>query len=285
MLLFERMVIIGPGLIGGSLGLAVRRADLAGHVVGVGHRQVSIDKALAMGAIDSGSLDALEAVRGADLVIVCTAVGLIGRMIQNVADGLKPGGIVSDVGSAKALVVGRAEAVLPEGVHFVGAHPIAGSERRGIDIAQADLFADRLCVLTRNETTDEGALAKMKRLWTSVGARVRILTPERHDSILARTSHLPHAVAAVLLAALEDSDGPFVGSGFRDTTRIGSGDPGLWVDILLANRQGVLAALKGFNRRLGDLTRALAEDDADALGDFLARARNRRENELGHDAG
>ena len=274
------MVIIGPGLIGGSLGLAAKAAGLVGHVVGVGHRQVSIDKALSMGAIDSGSTEAVSAVDGADVVIVCTAVGLIGKLIKEIALRLKPGCIVSDVGSTKVQIVRKAEAALPDGVHFVGAHPIAGSERRGIDIARADLFAERLCVLTRNEHTDEAALAKMAQLWSGVGARVCTLSPEEHDTVLARTSHLPHAVAAALLNALEDGDGPFVGSGFRDTTRIGSGDPDLWVDILLANRDGVLLALNGFSDRLDELIRALRDGDSDALREFLARARSRREDEI-----
>lgn len=274
------MVIIGPGLIGGSLGLAVRKAGLAGHVVGVGHRQTSIDKALAMGAIDSGSLDAASAVDGADAVIVCTAVGLIPDFIRKIAPRLKPGCIVSDVGSTKTGIVREAESVLPAGVHFVGAHPIAGSERRGIDIAQADLFRRRVCVLTPSPRTDALALTRMKELWTSVGARVLTLTPEHHDAILARTSHLPHVTAAALLASLDAGDAPFVGTGFRDTTRIGSGDPDLWVDILLANREGLLGALDRFGLKLDELKRALRSDDADAVRHFLSRARDRRDNEF-----
>ena len=279
-MLFQRMVIIGPGLIGGSLGLAAKKAGLVGHVVGVGHRQSSLDKAIRMGAIDSGSLAPASALDGADAVVVCTAVGLIPEMIRQVAPGLKPGCIVSDVGSTKSGIVREAEAALPAGVHFVGAHPIAGSERRGVEVATVDLFRGRVCVLTPGAHTDARALAKMKELWAGVGARLFMLSPEEHDVILARTSHLPHAVASALLATLEDKDGPFVGSGFRDTTRIGSGDPDLWADILLSNREAALAALKVFGGKLDELSRALAEGDSAKVRDFLARARDRREKEF-----
>jgi len=278
--LFERMVIIGPGLVGGSLGLAVRKRRLAGQVVGVGHRQTSIDRALARGSIDRGSLDPVSAVNGADAVILCTAVGLIGPMIEQLVDQLKPGCIVSDVGSTKAGIVRHAEEVLPTKVHFVGAHPIAGSERRGVDYADANLFQNHVCILTPTANTDGEALAKMQQLWTTVGARVLTLRPEQHDEILARTSHLPHVAAAALLAALEDTDVPFVGQGFRDTTRIGSGDPDLWVDILLANREGVLTALESFSGQLQQLREALEKNEAETLRDFLVRARDRRETKL-----
>ena len=278
-MLFKRMVIIGPGLIGGSLGLAAKAAGLTGHIVGVGHRQISIDKALEMKAIDSGSLEAGSAVAGADAVIVCTGVGLIGGMIAEIGKKLKPGCIVSDVGSTKAGIVREAEAALPKGVHFVGAHPIAGSERRGIEIANAGLFREKVCVVTPSSNTDAEALGKIKEMWGAVGAKVLTLSPEEHDKILARTSHLPHAVAAALINTLRDVDAAFVGSGFRDTTRIGSGDPELWVEILLANRKGLLAALKEFGQSVDELKRALEKSDRDAVKGFLGRARERREKE------
>lgn len=275
---FKRMVIIGAGLVGGSLGLAARQRALVGHVVGVGHRQSSIDKALAVGAVDSGSLDPAAAVEGADLVVVATSVGLIPQMLRDVAGKLSPGCIVTDVGSTKAMIVREAESALRHGTHFVGAHPIAGSDRRGIDHARADLFVGSLCVLTPTDRTDREALARVERLWRAVGAEVRMLDAASHDAILARTSHLPHAVAAALVEVLEGGDAPFVGTGFSDATRIAGGDPTLWVDILMSNREAVLTAASRFQGRLDQLVRALEECDAEAVRTFLTRARDRREN-------
>lgn len=274
---FKRMVIIGPGLVGGSLGLAARQRGLVGDVVGVGHRQSSIDKAVALGAIDSGSLDPAASVEGADLVVVATAVGLIPQMLRDVAGKLSPGCIVTDVGSTKSMIVREAESALRQGTHFVGAHPIAGSDRRGIDHARADLFVGSLCVLTPTDRTDREALARVERLWRAVGAEVCMLDAASHDAILARTSHLPHAVAAALVEVLEGGDAPFVGTGFSDATRIAGGDPTLWVDILMSNREAVLAAASRFQGQLDELVRALEECDAEAVRTFLARARDRRE--------
>jgi len=275
--IFERVTIVGVGLIGGSLGLAVRRGTLARTVVGVGHRQVSIDRALEMGVIDEGTLDAAEGVKDADLVVLATAIGLITAIGEQIAPALKSGCIVTDVGSTKSQIVRRMTSVLPAGVHFVGAHPIAGSEKRGIDAAETDLFRDTTCVLTPTDATPPDAVDRVRKLWEAVGARVSMLDPEEHDTILARTSHLPHAMAAMLIATLTDVDGRFVGTGIRDTTRVASGDVNIWCDILLSNREAFLQAVDGFSGRLDALRRAVDTADRSALAEILARAKTRRD--------
>jgi prephenate dehydrogenase len=276
--LFDQVTIIGVGLIGGSLGLALRRKKLARRVVGVGHRQLSIDRALGMGAIDRGTLDPLEGVKGADLVVLGTAVRLIVEMGKRVAGVLSPGVIVTDVGSTKSEIVHRLEEALPAGVSFVGAHPIAGSEKRGIDAARPDLFQESVCVLTPTARTDPEAMRRVADLWTAVGARVSTLSCEEHDRVLARTSHLPHLAAAALVAAIEDPDTRFVGAGLRDTTRVAAGDVDVWCDIFMTNREAVLEALSGFTERVSELRRAVEAGDRDKLALLLAAAKSRRDS-------
>jgi prephenate dehydrogenase len=276
--LFDQVTIIGVGLIGGSLGLALRRGNLARRVVGVGHRQASIDRAIEMGAVDQGTLDPLEGVKGSGLVVLGTAVRLIVEMGQTVAPALAPGAVVTDVGSTKSEIVRRFEELLAAGVSFVGAHPIAGSEKRGIDAARPDLFQKCVCVLTPTDATDPKALRRVSDLWTAVGARVCTLSCEEHDDILARTSHLPHLVAGALVASLTTPDTRFVGPGLRDTTRIAAGDVDVWCDIFLTNRAAVLDALAGFTDRMAELRRAVESGDRAKLADLLAAAKSRRDS-------
>jgi prephenate dehydrogenase len=280
--LFDQVTIIGVGLIGGSLGLALRRGNLARLVVGVGHRQASIDRALEMGAVDHGTLDPLEGVKGAELVVLGTAVRLIVEMGKKVAPHLSPGAIVTDVGSTKSEIVRRLEETLPAGVSFVGAHPIAGSEKRGVDSARPDLFEKSVCVLTPTADTDPKAMRRVAGLWTAVGARVLSLSCEEHDRVLARTSHLPHLVAAALVASLATPDTPFVGPGLRDTTRIAAGDVDVWCDVFLTNRDAVLQALAGFTAQVSELRRAVESGDRAKLADLLAAAKSRRDS-LAHE--
>lgn len=273
---FERVTIVGVGLIGGSLGLALCERGLCGRVVGVGHRQVSMDKALKMGAIHEATLDVARGVKNADLVVLCTALGLIGELGEQAAPHLKTGCIVSDVGSTKSEVVLRMESTLPEGVHFVGAHPIAGSEKRGIAVARGDLFAGTVCVLTPTAATSAEALRRVADLWSAVGAKVSTLSPDEHDAVLARTSHLPHLAAVSLIHLLQGRDTAFVGTGLRDTTRVASGDVDIWCDIILTNREAVLAAMADFSGRLSGLRCAIEAGDRDGLAVMLSAARDRR---------
>jgi prephenate dehydrogenase len=275
--IFERVCIVGVGLIGGSLGLALRGRRLVRSVVGVGHRSASIHRALAMGALDSATLRLAEGVKDADLVVLATAVGLIVEMGEQAAADLRPGCIVSDVGSTKSHIVHRLEGALGDAVHFVGAHPIAGSEKRGIDAARADLFEKSVCVLTPTLRTDAEALRRLAELWAAVGAKVATLSPEEHDVVLARTSHVPHLTAGALIGLLAERDALFVGTGLRDTTRVASGDAGLWTDIILTNREAVLKAMESLSEKVSELRRAVQTNDRDKLTSLLDAAARRRD--------
>jgi len=250
MVKFKKIAIIGVGLIGGSLGLAIREKGLAREVVGVTRHRGSLKKAKSIGAIDRGTLDPLEAAKGADLVVIATPISQISGLVKKLAGSLKSGCIITDVGSAKSKVVGQAERVLPKGIYFVGGHPMAGSEKKGVGSASANLFDDSICFLTRTRRTNPRALKIVRNIWTRVGARVEVVSPRLHDRIVATVSHLPHLAAFNLASAVSSSNLRYAAGGFRDTTRIASSDPVIWRDIYLANSKEVAKALDRFIRSL-----------------------------------
>src|SRR5580765_6089087 len=199
----KRLTVLGVGLLGGSIGLAVRSMLSTCRVVGYGHRIATLQAALEAGALDDGYDDPIQAVQGADLVILCTPVGVLGPLLERIAPHMEPGAIVTDVGSTKRSIVARATKVFAEApaarARFVGSHPMAGSEKRGVQHASPDLFRDALCLTTPTEQTDPGALAKVEAFWRLLGMRTRRLSPDDHDRLIADISHLPHAVAAALV--------------------------------------------------------------------------------------
>jgi prephenate dehydrogenase len=276
----ERLTILGVGLLGGSIGLAVRSISRFTRIVGYGHRHSTLDRALELGAIDEGSTDLKQAVDGADLVILCTPVGLFRDILAGIGDRLKPGAIVTDVGSTKRSVVKIAEDVLPKSVHFVGSHPMAGSERRGVEFARADLFQNAVCITTPTSRTNPEALASIEAFWKSIGMNISRLDPDTHDRLLARVSHLPHAVAAALVDVQTDDSLPLAGKGFLDATRIAGGDGGLWRDIFLDNRDNLGAALGELRARLERLEALLAAGKAEELKAWLDDVARRRESRL-----
>ena len=282
--LFERVVIVGPGLIGGSLGQALRAGGLARRVVGVGHRQVSMDRALEVGAVDEATLDLIGAVPEADLVVLATGVGQIPEQAARIIPEMKRGAVLTDVGSVKGAICRATSKALAEpanpGVRFVGGHPLAGSEQRGIDAARSDLFRGARCILTPTPETDRNALASVRAVWEAVGCRVQELPPERHDQLMAEMSHLPHAVAACLVNGLSDDAFELVATGFMDTTRVASGDPGLWADICMANRDALGAALRALADELTRFADRVAAADREEVLAFLARAKTRRDAHL-----
>ena len=278
---WNQVTIIGTGLIGGSLGLALKRAGLARHVLGVGHRQRTLDRAVACGAADETTLDPAEGVRGSDLVVLATAVGLFESLLRRAADHLADAAVVLDVGSTKAEVVRTGEALVPPGRAFVGCHPIAGSEKRGIDYADADLFRGATCVVTPTDRTPADALHRVTETWEALGMRVVRLAPDAHDRLLAEVSHLPHVAAAAIVQAVSPEAEPLVGTGWADTTRIAGGDPGLWRDILLTNPEGIGRGLKRFRETLAALEEALADRDGQRIERLLAEAKERRDRIVG----
>ncbi len=283
---FEKVALLGVGLLGGSLGLALRQRRLAGRVHGYVRRAAAAAECLAAGAVDTAGQDLAAAVEGADLVVLCTPLGQMAALAALAAPALRPGVLVTDVGSVKASVQREvAPVVTAAGARFVGSHPMAGSERTGVAAARADLFVGAVCVVTPAPESDPAAVAAVCRLWEAVGARVLTLCPEAHDARVARTSHLPQALAAtladlVLDPAAPDGQGQLCAGGFRDSTRIASGSPEMWRDIFLANRAAVSEALEEFRRRLDAVRQAVAAGDAAALEQVLARARERRERWL-----
>ena len=275
-MLFERVTVIGIGLIGGSFALAGREAGVLGEVVGVARSERTLLEAVHVGAADHTTPDAVEAVRGADLVYIATPVATIASIMSRIAPALGPGCVVSDAGSTKRAIV-EAAAGLPESVSFVGGHPMAGSEQAGVWEARSHLFHGRTYLLTPTPGADE-ALARMRELVFAIGARPVVVDPERHDSLVARTSHLPHIVASALANALCDvsTERDFIGNGLRDTTRIAEGPVDVWREILMANADEVLAALDGFIGEAERFRDALADGDEEQVATLLADGRKCR---------
>jgi prephenate dehydrogenase len=271
------LAVIGVGLIGGSVGVGARRRGVAGRVVGFDRDAGVLKRAVAAGILDDGQLDLAGVVADADLVIVCTPVDEIPTQVLAAAAVCRPGAVLTDVGSTKAVILESIRGRLPRGVGFVGSHPLAGSEKHGAEYASARLFEDRVVVLTPAPDSDEVPVALVRGFWEDLGARVRVMEAAEHDCALALTSHLPHLLAAALAGILPPDLAELTASGFRDTTRLASGSPGLWTAIFQANRDAVLAALDQFHDQLGRFRRALVQGDREALSTLLQQGKAARD--------
>lgn len=280
---WNKITIVGLGLLGGSLGLAIKRRRLAGRVEGYARRAATVDECRKRRVVDRATLDLHSAVADADLVILCTPLAQMRALVKEMLPSLKRGAIVTDVGSVKASVVKDVETLLVRaGAHFVGSHPMAGGEKSGVSAARADLFVNAVCVVTPTRKSPVAAMSKVEDFWESVGARLISLSPEQHDALVARSSHLPHTIAATLAAGVLDPKHPFpqarlCATGFRDTTRIASGSPEMWRDIALANRRHLGCVLDGFVADLRKFQSALRRGDASAVEEFFATAKRRRD--------
>ncbi|HET6882847.1 MAG TPA: prephenate dehydrogenase/arogenate dehydrogenase family protein [Pirellulales bacterium] len=274
---FDTIAILGVGLIGGSIGLAVLRRGLASRVIGVGRRIEGLRMALEMGAITSFTLAPAEGVAEADLVVVCTPVGRIADDVRTVARHCRSGTLITDVGSTKGAIVAEVGGSLPGGVQFIGSHPLAGSERSGAAAAEVDLFVDRVVVLTPSAATQSEDLERLGDFWRSLGARVVTMSAEEHDRALAITSHLPHLVASALAASTPQELLQLTATGWADTTRIAAGDADLWRQIFASNRDSLLASLSSFEQQLASFRAALEGRDDDGLVELLAAAKRRRD--------
>lgn len=282
-ILFEKVSVLGLGLLGGSLARAMKSRGLCGSVTGLGRTPERLAYALANGIADVAVTDPAVAVRGAGLVVIATPVGLIPAMIDAIAAHLQPGAVVMDVGSTKVSIVEHAERVLPEGVHFVGCHPMAGSENNGVEASSDILFENALCVVCASARTEVIALKRIETLWTELGARALLMSPKEHDLLVAAASHLPHVVAVSLCRTLSDvCDGnekvaPLLAGGFRDTTRIASGNPEMWRDIIVANTAPIRDVLDRFAAALDDIRARIARADPDELMDMFTGAKEFRD--------
>jgi cyclohexadieny/prephenate dehydrogenase len=261
----QTLTIVGVGLIGGSIALAAKRRGLAGRVVGTGKNKAELERALAVGAIDECSMDGVEAVGRADVAVFCMPVDQIADQVLAAAHGCSPKTLLTDTGSTKSIIVKQVEAGLPDGITFVGSHPLAGSEKRGVDYADADLLKGRVTIVTRTPRTAPSALKRAIQFWESLGSRTRLMDPEEHDRALALTSHLPHLVASALAGILPRELQELTATGFRDTTRIAASDPSLWSAVFRQNQPELLLSLQLFERRLEKFRTALAGEDGEAL--------------------
>jgi prephenate dehydrogenase len=271
------VAIVGVGLIGGSIGLALRKRDLAEKVIGIGRSEQRLAKALALGAVTSTTTSIAEGVSSADLVIVCTPVGEIADHVLQAADAAPGNAHLTDAGSTKGSIVAKVEAALPKGKRFVGSHPLAGAEKNGVDFARADLFEDRVVVVTPSENTDPTDLQAVGKFWQSLGANVISMSPDAHDRALATTSHLPHLVASAAAQITPAADLQLTAGGWRDLTRIASSDPDLWLQILLDNRANILNSLAGFEKTMAEFRSALEQADAAKLRQLLMEGKLRRD--------
>jgi cyclohexadieny/prephenate dehydrogenase len=282
-IMFNRMALIGIGLIGSSISHAARRAGIVGDITGSSSTAATRAKAEELGLVSHAYATAAEAVKDADLVILCTPVGVYGKIAEEIGPHLKPGAIVSDVGSVKAAVVRDVIPHIPKGVHFIAGHPIAGTELSGPEAGFAELFDGRWCILTPEPDADRMALARLEDFWRKLGSQVEIMTPEHHDLVLGITSHVPHLIAfnivntAAHLERVTDKEViKFSAGGFRDFTRIAASDPIMWRDVFLNNKDAVLEMLGRFSEDLVTLQRAIRFGDGETLERLFGEARNVR---------
>ena len=281
--MFERMALIGIGLIGSSISRASRRAGVVRSIVGSARTPATVETATNLGLIDEGFPRAAQAAEGADLVILCAPVGVCGALAKEIAPALRPGAILTDVGSVKGAIVRDVAPHVPKGVHFVAGHPIAGTEQSGPESGFAELFDGRWCILTPEPHADRSAVEKLRAFWQALGSKVEIMAPEHHDLVLAITSHVPHLIAynivntAAHLERVTDSEViKFSAGGFRDFTRIAASDPTMWRDVFLNNKEAVLEMLGRFAEDLTALQRAIRFGDGETLFRLFTEARELR---------
>ncbi len=275
---FRRVSIIGVGFMGGSLGLALKKYGLAHEVVGISHRQVTLDQAIQLKAIDEGFIDLQKGVANADLVVLAAPVQAIIQQFSLINPHLKRGCLVTDMGSVKADIVERAESVLSAPGMFVGSHPLAGSEKKGVEHATADLFANARCIMTPTAKTSPVAKEKIKFLWTKLGCQVEVLAPEDHDKIFAQVSHLPHLLAYALIGSIGKEYLSHAPQGLKDSTRIAASSPQMWNDIFLTNPKNVINAVDALVKDLAFLRKAIVQRDPKGLLQYLEKAKEKRDS-------
>lgn len=278
--LFRKLALIGVGLIGSSIARAARNHGLASEIVGSAQTKETRRVALELKLVDHAYEHARDAVKDADLIIICTPIGTYEGIAKEIRDVLSPGAIVTDVGSVKQKAVEAIEPHIPDGVHFIAGHPVAGSEKSGPAAGYAELFENRWCILTPSEKSDEAAVEKLSEFWTTLGSNVEKMDPKHHDLVLAITSHVPHLIAYNIVGTADDLEEvtrseviKYSAGGFRDFTRIAASDPTMWRDVFLNNKEAVLEMLGRFTEDLSALQRSIRWDDGDALFEMFSRTR------------
>jgi len=281
--LFERVTIIGVGLIGSSIARIIRKNKLAEFISISARSQNTLNTALNLDLADRGTLDLADVVNNADIVIICTPVSTYKSIMEKIGPNLKPGAILTDVGSVKGSVIRDLSPNLPKGIHLIPAHPVAGTEHSGPEAGFAELFEGRWCVVTPPVNANQSAIDKVVAFWRAVGSNVEIMDPGYHDQIMAMTSHLPHLIAYTIVGTATDLEKSLMyevikysAGGFRDFTRIAASDPMMWRDVMLNNKEAILEMLQRFNEDLTGLQRAIRWDEKDTLFDFFSKTRSIR---------
>ncbi|MCZ6668731.1 MAG: prephenate dehydrogenase/arogenate dehydrogenase family protein [Gammaproteobacteria bacterium] len=285
--MINRLAIVGVGLIGGSLALALKQADAVGHVAGCGRNQKNLDKAVQLGVIDSYEESISDAVKGADIVVLAVPLGAMQSVFVQIKDVIGDATVITDVGSAKQSVVDIASANLgPRIGQFVPGHPIAGTEKSGVEAGFASLYQNRRVILTPLDSTDPAAIATIDAMWRQCGASVEYLGVGHHDKVLAATSHLPHMLAYALvnyLSRLNDHEEIFnyAAGGFRDFTRIASSDPVMWRDVCISNGDALLTLIEGYKNELDQVSAAIRDADHEHLLQLFGKAKSERDSLIG----
>ena len=286
MMLIRRLAIIGVGLIGGSLARALRQRGEVGEIVGIGRGEANLRRAVDLGVIDRYEHDPAEGVKGCDVVFISTPVCTIASIAAAIAPALDPDCVVTDGGSVKGEIVAACEGLMPPGTHFVGGHPIAGTEHTGVEASFAALYEGRRCIITPTAATDPAALARVVRMWEVAGSEVVVMDVEKHDRVVAAISHLPHMVAYSLVNAVDGYDRldepilKYSAGGFRDFTRIASSDPVMWRDIALMNRECILEMMDYFTAYFAELRALVAAGDGAGLQRFFTESKKSRDGIL-----
>ncbi len=281
---FEKIALIGIGLIGSSLARVIRRDGLAGHIAVTTRRQETLDRSRELDLGDSYTLDTAKAAQDADLVIVCVPVGAVGPVAEQIAPVLRAGAIVTDVGSVKGDVIAAMGPHLPDHVHFIPGHPVAGTEQSGPDAGFAELFENRWCILTLPDGADPQAVERLAGFWRACGSHVETMSPDHHDLVLAITSHLPHLIAYNIVGTAADLESvvsesevmKYSAGGFRDFTRLAASDPTMWRDVCLHNKEAILEVLARFTEDLVAMQRSIRWGEGDKLFDLFTRTRSIR---------
>ena len=281
--LFNKVTLIGIGLIGSSIARVIKRDKIARHLVAVAKSKKTIDSVLKLGIADSVTLDSSEAVKDADMVMLCSPLGTYKKIVREIGPNLKRGCILTDVGSVKGCVFEDIEIEKLLGVNLVPAHPVAGTEYSGPEAGFVELFEGRWCVITPDKTASKESIEKICKLWKAAGSNVEIMDPNHHDQIMAMTSHLPHLISYTIVGTATDLEKSLVSEvvkysagGFRDFTRVAASDPTMWGDIMIKNKEAVLEILQRFNEDLTALQRAIRWDEYDLIHDFFSKTRKIR---------